>query len=159
MTHRHWCDFEGHYWECQGTATRLLAPEPSVCRCLNHGVPMEDGDHSECSIELLSCPEHRADHMRAMGFEPGYTEEPRTSESEPSSMFTDEDGNRTVGFCLWCNKDFYSMEEVEAHNADDMANCWAFQELKDEHIMPPVLQIMLEEAQKPSDKDVADDEE
>jgi len=120
---------------------------------------MEDGDHSECSIELLSCPEHRADHMRAMGYEPGYTEEARTSESEPSSMFTDEDGNRTVGFCLWCNKDFYSMEEVEAHNADDMANCPVFQELKDEHSMPPVLQSMLEATEKPSDKDVADDED
>ena len=22
----------------------------------------------------------------------------------------------TVGFCLWCNRDFYSMEEVFEHN-------------------------------------------
>ena len=28
-----------------------------------------------------------------------------------------------VGFCLWCDKDFYSMEEVEAHNADNMKAC------------------------------------
>ena len=146
MPHQHWCDYLGHYYWCQGTATRLFASEPSVCMCLNCGTPMEQGQHSECSIELLSCPEHRADHMRAMGYEPGYTEEPRTSESEPSQMFTDKDGNHIVGFCLWCDKDFYSMAEVEDHNANDMANCPVSQELKDEHCMPPVLQVMPEEA-------------
>jgi len=146
MPHAHYCDYAGHYWTCQGTAARLFAPEPSICMCLNCGTPMEQGQHDDCSVELLSCPEHRADQMRAMGYEPGYTEEPRTAESEPSLMFTDKDGNHIVGFCLWCNKDFYDRGEVEAHNADDMANCPAFQELKDEHCMPPVLQVMLEEA-------------
>jgi hypothetical protein len=67
-------------------------------------------------------------------------------------MFTDKDGNHIVGFCLWCNKDFYDRDEVEAHNADDMANCPAFQELKDEHCMPPVLQAMFEATEKSSDE-------
>ena len=106
--------------------------------CLTHGVPMEVGDHNDCSVELLSCPEHRADHMRAMGYELGYTE-PEPEDTEPSLLFTDEDGNRTVGFCLWCNRDFYSSDEVEAHNADGMWNCPVFQELKDEDCGPPVL--------------------
>jgi hypothetical protein len=38
--------------------------------CLDHDVPMEEGDHSTCSVELLSCLEHRADQMRAMGYDP-----------------------------------------------------------------------------------------
>ena len=60
MGHRRACDF-GHYWECDGTALRPLAgdTEPSVCMCIRHRVPMEEGDHSECSIEILTCPEHR----------------------------------------------------------------------------------------------------
>ena len=88
MSHRHFCDFAGHYWECDGTAVRLLAPEASVCICLDHGVPMDEGDHSNCSVELLSCPEHRAEQMTAMGYDPSYTIEP-SSESEQSSMFID----------------------------------------------------------------------
>jgi len=144
MTHRHWCDYPGHFWVCQGTAVRLFQPEPSVCVCIEHGVPMEEGDHSACSVELLSCPEHRADHMRAMGYEPDCTCEPQSGGE--SSIFKDSDGNPTVGFCLWCGCDFYTNEEHEAHTADIMAACPVFQELKDENCMPPVLQQMFEDA-------------
>lgn len=42
MSHHHFCDYAGHYLECEGTAVRLFAPEPSICMCMNHGVPMED---------------------------------------------------------------------------------------------------------------------
>jgi hypothetical protein len=60
MIHRHFCDFAGHYWECEGTALRLIAgdSEPTPCMCLQHGVSMEVGDHRECPVELLACPEH-----------------------------------------------------------------------------------------------------
>jgi hypothetical protein len=95
--------------------------------------------------------------MRAMGYDPGYTEEPRTAESEPSSIFFDKDGRPTVGLCLWCGLDFYNLEEVEEHNGDDMANCPAFQELKDEQCMPPVLQMMLEETEKSKDEEKNDE--
>ena len=86
MSHKHFCDFAGHTWECEGSALRPLAgdTEPSVCMCRTCQVPMEDG---EC----------------------------------------------TVGFCLWCGKDFCSTEEVEAHNADDMAACPAVQKYKGKH--------------------------
>jgi len=67
MNHRHFCDFTGHYWEFQGIATRLFAAEPSICMCLDCGSPMEQEQHSDCSVELLSCPAHRAGQMRAMG--------------------------------------------------------------------------------------------
>jgi hypothetical protein len=60
MSHRHACD-AGHYWNCEGTALRphMGDTAPSVCMCIRHRVPLEVGDHSECSIELLACPEHR----------------------------------------------------------------------------------------------------
>ena len=66
MAHRHWCDVYGHEWDCEGTALRHLAgdTEPSVCMCIRHRVPMEEGDHSECSIELVACPEHREEQLR-----------------------------------------------------------------------------------------------
>jgi hypothetical protein len=48
-----------------------------------------------------------------------------------SLMFKDPGGNPIVGFCLLCDKDFYSMEDVEAHNANDLAACAVFQGLKD----------------------------
>jgi hypothetical protein len=106
---------------------------------------MEEGDHSECSVELLSCPEHRDEQMWAMGHEPGYPVE-TSAPGEESSMFQDEAGNHIVGFCLWCDKNFYSMEEHEAHTADMMANCPVFQELKDEGCGPPVLYNMFRQA-------------
>jgi hypothetical protein len=68
MTHRHFCDHAGHYWECHGKALRPLAgdTEPSVCMCRTCGVPMEDGDHSRCRVELLACPEHVEGQRRQM---------------------------------------------------------------------------------------------
>ena len=66
-------------------------------------------------------------------------------------MFTDESGKRTVGFCLWCGTDFHSTEEFESHNADEMAACPVYQQLKGEDCMPPVFQLMLEDAELPAD--------
>lgn len=144
MSHQHWCGYTGHYWTCPGTATRLFQNEPSVCLCLDHGVRMEDGDHSECAVELMPCPEHRADQMRAMGYEPDHIFEQQPDER--SSLFGDADGNRTIGFCLWCGRDFYTMEEHEAHVANEMAACPVFQEYKDKTSTPPVLEGMFEES-------------
>lgn len=149
MAHLHWCDVTGHEWECHGAALRPLRgdTEPTPCYCFNHQTLMEDGDHSKCSIELLACPAHRDDQMSAMGYEPGQVPALQPSiDTEGSSMFQDEAGNHIVGFCLWCDKNFYSMEEHEAHTADAMAACPAFQELKNERCMPPVLQAMFEQA-------------
>ena len=154
MSHKHFCDFAGHYWDCDGTATRLFAPEATICMCMDHRVPMDEGNHSNCSVELLSCPDHRAEQMRAMGYDPSHTIEPST-ESEQSSMFTDAEGNHTVGFCLWCGKDFYSPEEERQHTDNDMAECVEFQRCKDEVrastpegtiCIPPMLQALFDEA-------------
>jgi len=145
MSHQHWCEFTGHYWTCEGTAVRLFQAEPTICMCFDHGVPMEDGDHSECTVELLSCPEHRADQMRAMGYEPDYVL-PHEPEDDDHSMFRDANGNRTVGFCLWCGCDFYSMADHETHVADEMAACQVFQKLKGQTCEPPLLEALFEGA-------------
>jgi hypothetical protein len=94
---------------------------------------MEQGDHSGCMIELLACSEHMDKQLRQMGYEPGTSNMPHREEDTEATMFTDEDGECTVGFCLWCGKDFCSTEEVEAHNADDMAACPAVQKYKGKH--------------------------
>ena len=47
MSHTHFCDIAGHPWEC----------DSSECICICQK-PMEQGDHSHCSIELRACPEH-----------------------------------------------------------------------------------------------------
>jgi hypothetical protein len=56
MSHRHYCDHAGHEWECVGTAVRSLAgdTEPSVCTCIDHQVPMEDG-MATIAIAPLNC--------------------------------------------------------------------------------------------------------
>jgi hypothetical protein len=63
--HRHSCDYAGHYWQCEGTALRPDAGDtrPSVCMCMTCKIRMEEGDHSECSVELLVCPEHQQDAL------------------------------------------------------------------------------------------------
>jgi hypothetical protein len=146
MSHQHFCDVAGHWWECEGTALRPGDKVPSVCMCLKCGVPLDFGDHSHDYVELLACPEHRkvaeaitAPHQAEPGAERG--------------VLRDKDGNPIVGFCLWCDKDFYSMDEVETHNADNMKACHVHEELTNRPggypYMPPILQIMLEQAGLP----------
>jgi hypothetical protein len=68
MSHRHFCDYEGHFWECEGAAVRQFAEnsERTPCICITHSASMEDGDHSECPVELLACPEHRQQQLRQL---------------------------------------------------------------------------------------------
>jgi len=61
-------------------------------------------------------------------------------------MFKDGDGNPTIGFCLWCGADFYTLDEHDAHIANDSAACAVYQELKDRRCVPPVLQASFEDA-------------
>ena len=68
MSHRHFCDVAGHYWECRGKALRGGDAEPSVCICLPCGRPLEGYDHSGCNdpVELLACPEHIEEERRSI---------------------------------------------------------------------------------------------
>jgi len=97
--------------------------------CPVHQVPLTDGDHRDCPVELLACPERLDEELRDMGtFDTNDLTGSRVSAE--STMFKGSDVNPIVGFCLWCNKDFYSMGEAEAHNAKDSKACPVFQELK-----------------------------
>jgi len=55
-----------------------------------------------------------------------------------------------AGFWLWCNKNFYSPDEVSAHNSDHMKACPVHEEPANRPggypCMPPALQDMLEQA-------------
>src|ERR1700682_639437 len=97
MSHRHFCDFAGHPWECSNSA----------CECFDHGVSMEHGDHSQCRIELRSCPQHKDEAARSIS-------EAKAQKPDPSSIQRlqqrphcecgcAEAESRIVGLCLWCD--------------------------------------------------------
>lgn len=149
MSHKHFCDAAGHDWQCEGTALRPDAgdTEPSVCMCPFHQVPMEEGDHSSCPVELLACPEHREEQRRKMD---AANNTPRNIEPDAApSGWRDKDGQPIVGFCLWCNVDFYTMDEVWAHDANNSAACLAFQDFRNEQSTPPM----------PEDAELLDEDE
>jgi hypothetical protein len=137
--HQHSCEVAGHLWDCGGIASRPLSgqSEPSVCLCLQHGVPMEEGDHSQFSIELLACPLHRDDQLRAMGYEPGTSHMPQPITEQEEGSWTGRDGNPIVGFCLWCDRDFYFIDEHEAHVSEGMKECAEFQAFKAKQASSP----------------------
>jgi hypothetical protein len=127
MSHRHFCDHAGHYWECNGVVVRQFAEgsEPTPCVCSKHSVSMNDGDHSECPIELLACPEHRKEHPQQM-IDSSTSDLPKNEPGTDSNAFTDKEGKPTVGFCLWCNRDFYTDDEVIEHNGNGVNACPEF---------------------------------
>ena len=65
MSHRHYCDFAGHDWQCSGN-----------CECIC-GLLMEGNDHSDCPVELRACPEHADEQQRSI-------EEAMSSEPDPA---------------------------------------------------------------------------
>src|ERR1019366_8122619 len=75
MSHRHYCDYAGHDWQCAGD-----------CECIC-GLPMEGNDHSECPVELRACPEHSAaqqlSHAEATSSESPTLRSPRSGRSGP----------------------------------------------------------------------------
>ena len=54
MSHRHYCYVSGHDWQCS---------DGCACIC---GLPMEQGDHSDCPVELRACPEHKDETEQQM---------------------------------------------------------------------------------------------
>jgi hypothetical protein len=152
MSHRHYCDVAGHYWECEGKALRGADTEPTVCICLPCGRPLEGFDHSRCHapIELLACPEHWS-AVESTGT-------PRQAKPDRAfALVGDEGGNPLYAFCLWCGKTFYCWAEVEAHNRDNMKACPVHADLAQRPggypDLPPLLQDILERAGLPQDQE------
>jgi len=114
--HRHACG-RGHYWNCNGGAVREGDTESSECICFNHGAPMEVGDHSQCTIEILTCPEHRASKVpdaiaQASGprVEDGFV--PLEVPGEEILQKWAENTEPGIGFCLLCGHSITTVEEL-----------------------------------------------
>lgn len=82
--------------------------------CLDHGLPMEDGDHSNCSIELLECPEHRCGQAD--------TTEPHVEDHWQRIQVPDNldemfehwqnDPEPNIGWCLMCDSPIRSEADL-----------------------------------------------
>lgn len=78
---------------------------------------MKEGDHSGCPVELLACPEHLPEQQQVMR-EAALGSAPSEADDNPETG-READGHQIVGFCLWCGQNFYSYDEVWAHNANN----------------------------------------
>jgi hypothetical protein len=119
-----------HYWQCDGAALRANT-EPSLSICFDHGVPMEEDDHSRCTVELLACPEHRESPPRQTELVPsadnvchcegnvaamkgGIEIPPRRTLLRALGRASRYD---FVGACVWCGHGYrqFSLEIQEVH--------------------------------------------
>jgi len=112
--HHHFCDFAGHRWECTNTE----------CECFDHNVSMENGDHSQCRIELRACPEHEAEAAQAiaeaMSAEPDPALVEKWQDRQHCECGCAEAERRIVGFCMWCDHTYakYNSEIEDLHFAE-----------------------------------------
>jgi hypothetical protein len=118
MSHRHYCDFAGHDWQCS---------EDCECIC---GLPMEGHDHSDCSVELRACPEHAPEQERrmaeAMASEPDASSIQDCDERESALPHccqcgcAEADSSEVVGWCFHCDHVYveYSSEIEDRHLAN-----------------------------------------
>jgi hypothetical protein len=114
MSHRHYCDYAGHDWQCSGD-----------CECCC-GLPMERHDHSDCPVELRACPEHAAEQQRsiaeAMSSEPDAAFAQRLRERPHCECgCVETESSEIVGWCLHCDHVYvnYSPKIEAQHFADD----------------------------------------
>lgn len=135
--HKHACG-HGHYWNCDGTAIRY-SEEPTICMCLDHGVPMEDGDHSQCTIELLDCPGH-ADSAQPHLLTKDQIEQSWESIQIPDNleeMFQNwnNDPGPNIGWCLLCDSAIRSEDDlIPGTNTHNCAAGWALEtKWREEH--------------------------
>ena len=120
MSHRHYCDYAGHDWQCAGD-----------CECIC-GLPMEGNDHSECPVELRACPEHSAaqqlSHAEATSSEPmkGRIKIPPRRKLVRALRRASRAG--FVGACVWCGHGYkrFSLKIQEAH----LKECAEYQRAK-----------------------------
>jgi hypothetical protein len=118
MSHRHFCDFAGHNWQCG-----------EQCHCIC-GLPMEGNDHSKCPVELRACPEHSAEQERsiveAMVSElgPAFVQKPNEWESALPHCecgCAETESSKVVGWCFHCDHVYvnYNPEIEDRHFADN----------------------------------------
>lgn len=114
--HAHFCDTEGHYWDCT-----------NQCECIC-GLPCEVGDHSDCPIELRACPDHEAEaeiRMLEAMFNPKSVRQTTCEESARALPHCgcgciDTPLGADVGFCLYCDHVYtdFTLDIQARHFAD-----------------------------------------
>jgi hypothetical protein len=58
MAHKLFCEIGGHKWECNCLVLHEFNPDKfAICICKTCGHPYDEGDHSQCQIELQACIE------------------------------------------------------------------------------------------------------
>jgi hypothetical protein len=57
--------------------------------------------------------------------------------NKSTHAFTDKAGRAPVGFCLWCNKNFYTSGEISVHDGDGAEACPVFKEFLSEQGFVP----------------------
>jgi hypothetical protein len=117
MSHRHYCDFAGHDWQCS-----------EDCKCIC-GLLMEGNDHGDCPVELRACPEHAAEQERrmaeALASEPDdgwFVQRCRERESALPHCecgCSETESSKVVGWCFHCDHVYvnYSPEIQDRHFA------------------------------------------
>lgn len=119
MAHKHYCGTGGHEWQCEN-------PD---CGCIC-GELMEEGDHSDCAVELRDCPQHLD------GLQPGEVAGGVQIQFPPdlAKRVTRgiAQGKQYAGFCIWCGHgyDRYTRKIEAEHLAYDCPN--APKKLKDD---------------------------
>ncbi len=107
MSHRHYCDVDGHEWRCTDAA----------CECICAFL-MEQGDHSECPVELRACPEHQDVQLPASSnseLSPNYFKAAAHGAAERPNCecgCSDTKPEEIVGSCVWCGHVYVSFDAV-----------------------------------------------
>jgi hypothetical protein len=118
MSHRHYCHFAGHNWQCA---------EDCECIC---GVAMEENDHSKCPVELRASPDHSAEQQRrmaeAMSSEPDAAFMQESNEGESALPHcecgcVETESSKVVGWCFHCDHVYanYGPDIQDRHFADN----------------------------------------
>lgn len=108
MAHKHFCYVGGHHYECS-------KPE---CMCICE-FPLEDGDHSDCSIELHACPKHEKGISPAelAAVQEGGAVEIQFPTNLPEVLRQMAKNDKSYGaFCIWCGSGYTYTRKLQAEH-------------------------------------------
>lgn len=118
MGHKYFCEICRQEWECECVAVHDFVPEKySVCICKTCHLPMDEGDHRDCPVQSLTCPEHlpqksAKENVRGVpiAFPPDVAEKAERAFSQLESY---------EAACFWCGHgyDEYTGKAEDEHFA------------------------------------------
>jgi hypothetical protein len=86
--------------------------------CIDHRQPMEQGDHSECTIEVLDCPAHRNEQVATEGeannipVEDGWVPIKVPDNLEEMFQAWKDSSEPNIGWCLMCNNPIRTEDDL-----------------------------------------------